>query len=160
MPTIATRVWRPSSARRVLLDAFIPVVRGATAIAPPLLVWPAKDPGDILDYQLDISPALVGNDGDSIATLDVQITPSQPGDLMLVSSAADGGSAVLWLEAGQPNTTYSVSVVIGTTNGRSIHRSILLPVLALSVASNPTTALQTDTGNPITDQNGNPVLTV
>ncbi len=159
MPTIATRVWRPSSARRVLLDTFIPMARGATAIAPPMLAWPTKDPGDILDYQLDISPALVGNDGDSIATLDVQITPAQPGDLTLTSAAADGTSAILWFAAGQPNTVYSISISIGTANGRSIHRSVVLPVLALSVASAPTTALQTDVGFPITDQNGNPVLT-
>jgi hypothetical protein len=159
MPTTATHVWRPSSARRVLLDAFIPVARGATAVAPPLLAWPTKDPGDVLDYQLDISPALVGNDGDSIATLDVQVTPAQPGDLMLTASAADGTSAILWFAAGQPNTVYSVSVSIGTVNGRSIHRSVVLPVLALSTASAPATALQTDVGFPITDQNGNPVLT-
>jgi hypothetical protein len=123
-----------------------------------MLIWPAKDPGDILDYQLDISPALVGNDGDNIATLDVQVTPSDPGDLMLVSSAADGASAVLWFSAGQPNTTYSISIIIGTANGRSINRSILLPVLALTVAPNPITAIRTETGRAITDQNGNPVL--
>ena len=160
MPTIATHVWRPSCARRILLDAFIPVARGATAVAPPMLAWPTKDPGDVLDYQLDISPALVGNDGDSIATLDVQITPAQPGDLILTSSAADGTSAVLWFSAGQTNTLYSISISIGTANGRSIHRSVILPVLALSVMSNPTTAIQTDAGFPITDQNGNPVLTI
>ncbi len=159
MATTATHVWRPSNARRILLDTFIPVARGATAIAPPLLTWPTKDPGDILDYQIDIAPALVGNDGDSIATLDVQISPSQPGDLSLTSSAADGTSAVLWFAAGQPNIVYTVSISIGTVNGRSIHRSILLPVLALSAASTPATALQTDTGFPITDQGGDPVLT-
>lgn len=159
MPTSATHVWRPSSARRVLLDAFIPVARGAIATAPPLLTWPTKDPGDVLDYQFDISPALVGNDGDSIATLDVQITPAEPGDLTLISSAADGTSAVLWFAAGRPDTVYSVSISIGTTNGRSIHRSVALPVLALSVTSVPVNALQTDAGFPITDQNGNPVLT-
>ena len=49
MPTIATHVWRPSSSRRILLDAFIPVARGAPAIASPLLAWPTKDPGDVLD---------------------------------------------------------------------------------------------------------------
>ena len=160
MPTIAARVWRPSSARRVLLDAFIPVARGASAVAPPLLAWPTKDPGDVLDYQLDISPALEGNDGDSITTLDVLITPNQPGDLTLVSSAADGTSAVLWFSAGQSNTLYSVSISIGTGNGRRIHRTIVLPVIALSVASASATALRADTGFPITDQNGNPVLAV
>ena len=160
MPTIATHVWRPSSARRILLDTFVPVARGAAATAPPMLAWPTKDPGDVLDYQLDISPALVGNDGDSIATLDVQISPSQPGDLALMSSVADGTSAILWFAAGQPNTLYSISINVGTANGRSIHRSVVLPVIALSIMSNPSAALQTDSGFPITDQNGSPVLTI
>jgi hypothetical protein len=66
---------------------------------------------------------------------------------------------VLWFSGGQANTTYNVSVSIGTTNGRSIHRTIALPVLALSVPSALASALQTDVGFPITDQNGNPVLT-
>lgn len=158
MATTAAHVWRPSSARRILLDAFIPVTRGATAVAPPLLAWPAKDPGDVLDYQLDIAAALIGTDGDSIATLDVEVSPAQPGDLSLTASAADGTSAILWFSAGQPNTVYSVSVAIGTVNGRSIHRSIVLPVLPLSTPVAPATALQTDVGFPITDQNGNPLL--
>ena len=79
MPTPATHVWKPSNARTVVLDSFIPVPRGSTAVAPPPLNWPTKDPADVLDYQFDISPALVGNDGDAIATLDVTIEPANPG---------------------------------------------------------------------------------
>ena len=160
MSTIATHVWRPSNARRILLDAFVPVARGATVTTLPMPSWPTKDPADILDYQLDISSALIGNDGDSIVTLDVQIAPSMPGDLTLTSSAVDGPSAIFWFTGGQTNTVYSISINIGTANGRSIHRSVLLPVIALSVTSNPTNALQTNSGLPITDQNGNPVLTI
>ena len=90
MPTPATHVWKPSNARTVVLDSFIPVPRGSTALAPPPLNWPAKDPADVLDYQFDISPALVGNDGDAIATLDVTIEPANPGDLVLNSATTDG----------------------------------------------------------------------
>src|SRR5437868_5812070 len=107
MPTIATHVWRPSSARTIVLDSFVPVPRGTTAAAAPPLSWPVKDPADILDYQFDIAPALVGNDGDSIATLDVLITPSTPGDLVLQRSAVDGASAVLWFASGRAGTTYT-----------------------------------------------------
>jgi hypothetical protein len=49
MPTPATHVWKPSNARTVVLDSFIPVPRGSTALAPPPLNWPAKDPADVLD---------------------------------------------------------------------------------------------------------------
>ncbi|HME19862.1 MAG TPA: hypothetical protein VKI44_00595 [Acetobacteraceae bacterium] len=159
MPTPATHVWKPSSARTVVLDSFIPVPRGSAAVAPPPLNWPTKDPVDVLDYQFDISPALVGNDGDAIATLDVVIEPCNPGDLALNSATTDGAVAILWLSGGQPATVYTVNLIITTTNGRTINRSILLPVLYLSVPPAPPNALITDTGVVLTDQNGNPVLT-
>ncbi len=159
MPTPATHVWKPSNARTVVLDSFIPVPRGSTALAPSPLNWPTKDPADVLDYQFDISPALVGNDGDAIATLDVTIEPANPGDLVLNSATTDGALAIVWLSRGQPGTLYTVSLVITTVNGRTINRTILLPVLYLSVPPFPPNALITDTGVVLTDQNGNPVLT-
>ena len=113
----------------------------------------------MLDYQFDISPALVGNDGDAIATLDVTIEPANPGDLVLNSATTDGALAIVWLSGGQPGTIYTVSLVITTVNGRTINRTILLPVLYLSVPPFPPNALITDTGVVLTDQNGNPVLT-
>ena len=158
MPTPATHVWKPSNARTVVLDSFIPVPRGSTAVAPPPLNWPTKDPVDVLDYQFDISPALVGNDGDAIATLDVTIEPANPGDLILNSATTDGAVAILWLSRGQSGTVYTVNLVITTFNGRTINRSILLPVLYLSVPPIPTNALITEQGVVLTDQNGNPVL--
>jgi hypothetical protein len=159
MPTPATHVWKPSNARTVVLDSFIPVPRGSTAMAPPPLNWPTKDPADVLDYQFDISPALVGNDGDAIATLDATIEPANPGDLVLNSATTDGALAIVWLSGGQPGTIYTVNLVITTVNGRTINRTILLPVLYLSVPQVPPNALITDTGVVLTDQNGNPVLT-
>jgi hypothetical protein len=158
MATQASHVWKPSSARTVTLDSFIPVPRGSVASAPPPLNWPTKDPADILDYQFDISPAFVGNDGDSILTLDATISPASPGDVTLVSATADGSVAIFWLSEGQAGTIYTVTAMIGTTNGRTIQRSILLPVLSLSTPAAPATALETNTDVVITDQNGNPIL--
>jgi len=140
MPTPATHVSKPSTARVILLDSFIPVPRGAAAVAPPPLNWPTKDPGDVLDYGFDISSALVGNPGDSITTLDVTVAPGNPGDLTLNSASADGSVVVLWLSAGQPGIVYVVTIVVTTTSGRTIQRSILLPVLLLSVPPIPPTA--------------------
>ena len=158
MATPAVHISKPSSARTVLLDAFIPVPRGSIAVAPPPLNWPTKDPNDVLDYQLNISPALIGNEGDSIATLDVTIAPGNPGDLTLNQALADGPSAVLWLSGGQAGTVYTVTVVISTINGRALQRSVLLPVLFLSVPPVPPNAVDIATGVVLTDQNGNPVL--
>jgi ribosomal protein S28E/S33 len=158
MPTVATHVWRPSIARRVILDGFVPVPRGVIPAAPLALVWPAKDPGDVLDYELDIGAALRGNRGDSITTIDVVSTPGNPGDLVVDSVTADGETVVLWLAAGQTGTIYSVQITIGTSNGRTINRAVLLPVQALAMPSIPAAVLTTTSGAVVTDQNGNPIL--
>ena len=157
MPTAASQLVRPSSARRVVLDGFVPTPLGSLASAPAALSWPAKDPGDVLDYEFDISPALVGNDKDSIATLDVTISPSAIGDLSLTSSAADGSVAVLWLAGGQAGKVYSVQVSIGTKAGRTIGRAIFLPVLALVSSAPPASALTTTDGAAVSDQSGSAI---
>lgn len=159
MTTTAIHISKPSSARRVVLDAFIPVPRGTTAAAPAPLNWPTKDPSDVLDYEFDIAPALIGNEGDSIATLDVSIAPDNPGDLVLNAAQADGTQVVLWLAAGQANTVYTITILLTTTSGRTLQRSILLPVLALSSPSLPDDAVDVTAGVVLTDQNGNPILT-
>lgn len=158
MATPASHVLKPSWSRVVIIDSFIAVPRGSEAIAPPALNWPAKDPCDLLDYVIEFSPAVLGNDGDSILTLDVTVTPDAPGDLSMTNCGADGTRAVLWFSGGQAGTVYVVTVVVNTVNGRTIQRSILLPVLLLSTPAIPAMAIQTSLGVVITDQNGNPVL--
>jgi hypothetical protein len=158
MPTVAAKVMRPSNARRVVLDGFVPVPRGSLATSPAPLSWPAKDPEDVLDYELDISAALAGHDSDAIASIDVNIQPSGTGQLAMTSSAADGAVAVLWFAGGIAGTVYSVQVTIGTAAGRTIGRAIYLPVLALVSASPPASALNTADGGVLTDQAGNPIL--
>jgi hypothetical protein len=158
MATPVSHVWRPNSCRTVQLDSFIPVPRGATAVAPPPLNWPAKDPADILDYRFDMSPSLLSNDGDTIATLDATVSPSQPGDLTIVSMTADGSKAVFWVTGGQSGTVYTVTISVGTASGRLIQRSVLLPVISLSTVAMPAGAIVTTDGTVLTDQNGNPVL--
>jgi len=153
-----SHVWKPSHARLVMVDSFIPVPRGTNPIAPPPLNWPTKAPGDVLDYILDIGPAIVGNDGDGIATLSVTLSPSNPGDLIVQSTTADGSRVVLWLSQGQAGTIYTITFAIATLNGRVLQRSVLLPVLMLSVPPIPPNALITTAGVVLTDQNGNPVL--
>jgi hypothetical protein len=159
MPTTATHVWRPSVSRTVTIDSFVPAPRGTTATAPSPLNWPGKDPTDVLDYQVVFTPAVLGNCGDAISTLDVWISPSNPGDLVVNSATADGTSAVIWLGGGQANTVYTVTVSVMTFGGRTIQRTVLLPVLPLSVQPAPDTALEVAPGVVLTDQNGNPVLT-
>jgi hypothetical protein len=158
MSTAAAKVIRPSSARRVMLDGFVPVPRGSLATAPAPLSWPAKDPEDVLDYELDISAALAGDENDLIASIDVKIEPSGLGQLALTSAAVDGAVAILWLSGGVAPNVYSVQVTIVTAAGRTIGRAIFLPVVALASATAPASALSTSEGAILTDQAGNPIL--
>jgi hypothetical protein len=158
MVTLVSHIWKPSKSRTITIDSFVPVPRGSTATAPAMLSWPAKDPGDILDYQLDIEPALVGNEGDTIESVDVEVDPSQPGDLALNNVAADGYRIVIWLSSGQVGVIYNVTVKTTLASGRTLQRTVLLPVLALSSPSVPENAIETTTLDPITDENGNPIV--
>jgi hypothetical protein len=159
MSTPATAVWRPSVARRVVLDGFFPVPRGVVPLPPSRLAWPAKDPSDVLDYELDISEALAGTRDDTITSIDVTVRPSTSGGLTAGNMAADGTVAVVWFSGGVAGTTYSVQVAVGTANGRLIGRTVLLPVRSLAgVTSSEDAALTTQAGAVITDQNGDPIL--
>ncbi len=158
MATLVTHVWKPSKSRVLTIDGFVAVPRGSTASSPPLLSWPSKDPGDTLDYQLDIAPAIIGNEGDTIDSVDIDVDPSQPGDLSVDNISADGYRIVVWLSAGQANITYNVTVKASLASGRMLQRTILLPVVALSLPSVPQNAIDSSTQNPITDQNGDPIV--
>jgi len=142
----------------LMLDGFLPGPRGIPIYPPQILRWPAKDPADVLDYQFDIAPALAGNDGDAISTLDVLISPSSDGDLVLVSSAADGTRAVLWLQGGRAGITYNVTVMVGTETGRTISRSISLPIVALASQGAGSLPLTTEEGTALVDADGVPLL--
>ncbi|MGC9269007.1 hypothetical protein [Acidiphilium sp.] len=153
----ASHVWQVSSARLIEIEGFIPTPRGLALLPPQPLSWPEKDPGDTLDYVFEIAPALTGNSGDAIASMTVAISPNNPGDLTLASSAADGTRAVLWLTAGQPGTIYTVTIGISTICGRSLARSIALPVVALASVPAPPTAITTLGGMPLTSPSGQPI---
>ncbi len=156
--TTTAHIWRPSSARRLAIDGFLPVPRGTLPSTPAPLSWPAKDPADVLDYEFDIAAALLGSEGDTIASVGVTIAPSGSGDLLATSVAADGTAALFWFAGGQAGTVYTVQVNVITAAGRTLSRALLLPVLSLTAVSAAVTALTTDQGSVITDQNGNPIL--
>jgi hypothetical protein len=159
MPVAVSQVWRPSSARSVALDGLLPLPRGVLASDLPTFAWPAKDPGDVLDYEFDASAVLAGDATDQVATVDVTIVPQLSGaDLQLGRIVADGAVAVLWLSSGQAGTTYAVQVSIGTLKGRVIGRTVLLPVRAMAALLPVASPLVSEDGTVVTDQNGNPIL--
>ncbi len=150
----------PSSARRVPLDGFLPVPRGSAPGAAQLPVWPAKDPGDVLDYEVDASPALLDSEGDAIATVSVT---AQPAGLIVGATAAMGLIGVVWLSGGTAGTTYTVQLTIGTAGGRMLSRAVLLPVQSLSTmapgaGAGTANALTTEAGVVVTNGQGAPIL--
>ncbi len=157
--TAVPQVWLPSNARTVTLDGLIALPRGALPSDLPPLVWPAKDPSDVLDYALDLSAALSGDPGDRIVTVGATITPNlSSADLWLGNIVADGGVVAMWLSGGQVGTVYAVQITVSTLHGRIIGRSVLLPVQLLATAAPPTNMLTNSAGAVITDLNGNPIL--
>ena len=158
MGTQVNYTWIPSAARVLVLDGFCIYPRGTSFSSQPPLAWPPKDPGDTLDFTLDISGAISGNEGDAIASLDVTISPANPGDLTLTSSSADGDLAIMWFSAGFAGTVYQVTVTVSTNSGRVIGRTINLPVVALANAPGQQNDLLDQYGNPITDQNNSPII--
>ena len=157
MGTRATYSWIPSNARLVTVEGYGVVPRGSPTPVLKPLAWPAKDPTDTLDFVLDISDAIAGNEGDSIATLDVSISPDNAGDLVLQSSSADGDLAVMWFSQGVAGTVYAVTVTVGTNSGRVIGRTISLPVLALATPPVSGAALTDQIGSPLTDESDEPI---
>ena len=158
MPTLVSHVWKPSKARSITIDGFIPSPRGSSTATPAPLNWPSKDPGDTLDYQLNIEPALTGNEGDCVESVDIDINPAQPGDLSADTVTADGYIIVLWMSGGQAGTTYTVTIRASLASGRVLQRSMFLPVIALSLPSVPVNAIQTTARDALTDQSGNPII--
>ncbi len=158
MGTQVNYTWIPSTARLLVLDGFCFTPRGTLVCTQQPLAWPPKDPSDTLDFTLDISEAIAGNEGDAIANLDVAIFPNNPGDLTLNSSSADGDQAIFWFAGGFAGTVYQVTVTVGTNSGRVIARTINLPVVALASQPNAQQDLTDQYGNPITDQNDSPII--
>ncbi len=159
MPTPASYSWMPSVARVVMVDGCGVTPRGAWLTPTAALCWPAKDPGETLDYVFDVSQALLGNEGDAIATLDIAISPANPGDLTVQSASADGPQAIIWLSAGFAGTSYAVTITVGTNSGRVIARTVNLPVVALANLPAAENAITDQSGVPITTQTGSDITT-
>ncbi len=158
MPSAATHVWKPSESRLVTIDSFVPVPRGGSLTPTLPLNWAAKDPSDVLDYQVDISPALLGDEGDAIAMLDVSVSPNGPGDLLITSSLADGSRVVIWVSGGHAGTVYTVTIDVATSSGRRLQRAVLLPVVSMADPTSITGVIEVSSGVTLTDHNGNPLL--
>lgn len=86
------------------------------------LSWPSKDPGEVLDYQIDWSALLDGDTIDS-STFDVL-----SGSVVVDSSSIDNVTTTVWLSGGTLNETCTVENTIETVIGRTFQQSVRLRI--------------------------------
>lgn len=83
--------------------------------------WPSKDPDDVLDYKIDWTARLAGD----------QIVSSQwfvPEALESRDEAFNSTSCTIWLLGGVAAMNYLITNRITTAGGRTIDKSVNLPV--------------------------------
>jgi len=90
--------------------------------------WPAKDPGDVLDYSVDLSAWLADAAGDSFATITVTPEATTPGDLAILMLSANNNSGLItcWLGYGIEYDDYTMDITVLTVGGRTLDFSISL----------------------------------
>ena len=86
------------------------------------LSWPSKDPGEVLDYQIDWSALLDGDTIDS-STFDVL-----SGSVVVDSSSIDNVTTTVWLSGGTLNETCTVENTIETVIGRIFQQSVRIRI--------------------------------
>ena len=82
-----------------------------------------KDPDAILDYSVEWSPWLAGDEISSSAWL-----LEEGAQLEIVSDSKTATSATVWLRGGQKGTTYLVTCRIVTVGGRTDDRTFSVKV--------------------------------
>lgn len=88
------------------------------------MLWPWKDPNEILDYGLDWSRVL---EGDPIATSQ-WIFESSQGTIVLDSSTHDEQTTIAWFSGGTVNDEALLVNRITTLGGRTLDQSVRLPI--------------------------------
>ena len=132
----ATVVWVPSPARTLVLFASAGSTPKGRQITPVPLRWPAKQPGDVLDYSLDISGFLADVE-DQPVTVTATPVSLQLGDISINSITIAGGLITLWLSGGLPGTDYVFEITAQTLAGRTVNAACLISAISGLPAPSP-----------------------
>lgn len=73
-----------------------------------------KQPADQLDYDLDFSEWLTGDD----TITGVEAVSSVPEELVILSASIAGSTVKVWVNGGVAGATYKVTATISTAEGR------------------------------------------
>ena len=88
------------------------------------LIWPAKDPQEVLDYEIDWTDRLAG---DAIFSS----TWTRTGDdsaLIIDSNSHDDTKATVWLSAGTLGKSYQLLNRVVTDGGRTMDQTVEIVV--------------------------------
>jgi len=88
------------------------------------LVWPAKDPDEVLDYLLDWSAVPLEN-GETISE---STWESDVSGIAIGSSSIVDCSTVVWLSGGVAGTSYKLTNHIVTSEAREYDQSVTIRV--------------------------------
>lgn len=89
-----------------------------------MLTWPAKDPNEVLDYDVVWTDRL--EDGETISTSDFTVAV---GDVVIDSEPAPvAGVCTVWLSGGTVNTACEVLNRIVTSAGRTYDQTVKLRI--------------------------------
>lgn len=89
-----------------------------------MLSWPLKDPGELLDYDIDWSLRLAG---DTIVTSAWSFV-STDGALIITAQSNLPTRTKAWLSGGTANVRYELTNTITTLNGDTMLEHVLLQV--------------------------------
>ena len=86
------------------------------------LTWPAKDPDEVLDYQVDWSARLASGDSVQSSTWTLDSGLSQN------SASIASPKTTIWLSGGTAGKTATIVNRVVTTQGRTMEETIALPI--------------------------------
>jgi len=92
------------------------------------LNWPAKSPGERLDYTINWAQA-IGTDVVSTSTWTITGSDSS---LTTDANSNTGSTTTIWLLGGSPNGTYTVTNTMTTAGGRIYVQAVNIKVVNAS----------------------------
>jgi len=97
------------------------------------LVWPTKEPGEDLDYQIDAT-SKIADSADAIISASVTVAPSGTGEMVATQIVVTGSFITVWLSGGIAARVYQVNVQIPTSFTPGTYNVVLSSNLSRSNA--------------------------
>ena len=109
---------------------YIDLPYGSTATPNQILMWPAKDPGDTLDFTLDITGWLLDDGASTVAAV---TGTAQTGITATLESSSTSPVIVFRIAGGTAPTTYYLNIQVTLSSGEVLYRTIYVPVNVVGI---------------------------